>query len=179
MTKWSTPSLQRIAAENKMSMQQFAAALRNDGVTIEKFRDELKNEIIINRVRDREIESRVVVTTAKSTTIWRWRRRRVPIRPEYQLAHITVLVPEQATPDQVETRRKRAEEALRQLQDRHAVRQIAAVFSGIGMTPRRAVPLGWRQADRLPALYSIPPANCSPARSVTSCAAPMSFTLSV
>ena len=54
-------SLQRIAAENKMSMQQFAAALRNDGVTIEKFRDELKNEIIINRVRDREIESRVVV----------------------------------------------------------------------------------------------------------------------
>ena len=44
-------SLQRIAAENKMSMQRFAAALRNDGVTIEKFRDELKNEIIINRVR--------------------------------------------------------------------------------------------------------------------------------
>ena len=146
-------SLQRIAAENKMSMQQFAAALRNDGVTIEKFRDELKNEIIINRVRDREIESRVVVTDSEIDNYLALAKAQGANQAEYQLAHILVLVPEQATPDQVETRRKRAEEALRQLKTGTPFGQIAAVFSD-STDAAQGGSLGWRQADRLPALYS-------------------------
>lgn len=146
-------SLQRIAAENKMSMQQFAAALRNDGVTIEKFRDELKNEIIINRVRDREIESRVVVTDSEIDNYLALAKAQGANQAEYQLAHILVLVPEQATPDQVETRRKRAEEALRQLKTGTPFGQIAAVFSDSNDAAQGGS-LGWRQADRLPALYS-------------------------
>ena len=146
-------SLQRIAAENKMSMQQFAAALRNDGVTIEKFRDELKNEIIINRVRDREIESRVVVTDSEIDNYLALAKAQGANQVEYQLAHILVLVPEQATPDQVETRRKRAEEALRQLKTGTPFGQIAAVFSDSNDAAQGGS-LGWRQADRLPALYS-------------------------
>ncbi len=146
-------SLQRIAAENKMSMQQFAAALRKDGVSIEKFREELKNEIIINRVREREVESRVVVTDGEIDGYLALAKAQGANQAEYQLAHILVLVPEQATPDQVETRRKRAEEALRQLKTGTPFGQIAAVFSDANDAAQGGS-LGWRQADRLPALYS-------------------------
>lgn len=146
-------SLQRIAAENKMSMQQFAAALRKDGVTIEKFRDELKNEIVLSRLRDREVESRVNVTDSEIENYLALAKAQGANQAEYQLAHILVLVPEQATPDQIETRKKRAEEASRQLKAGTAFGQVAAVFSDSNDAAQGGA-LGWRQADRLPTIYS-------------------------
>ncbi len=146
-------SLQRIAADNKMSMQQFSAALAKDGVTVSKFRDELKNEILLSRLRDREVESRVVVTDAEIDNYLALAKAQGANQAEYQLAHILVLVPEQATPDQVETRRKRAEEALRQINAGTAFGQVAAVFSDSNDAAQGGA-LGWRQADRLPSLYA-------------------------
>jgi peptidyl-prolyl cis-trans isomerase SurA len=149
-----TATLQNIAAQNKMSMVQFAATLKNDGVTIEQFREELKNEIVINRVRDREVDSRVVVTDNEidgylATT----KAQGNKAQTEYQLAHILVLVPEQATPDQIEARKKRAEEALKQVKAGTAFGQVAAVFSDTNDAAQGGA-LGWRQADRLPAIYA-------------------------
>jgi peptidyl-prolyl cis-trans isomerase SurA len=146
-------SLQRIAADNKMSMQQFSAALAQDGVTVEKFRDELKNEIVLSRLRDREVESRVIVTDVEIDNYLALAKAQGANQAEYQLAHILVLVPEQATPDQVETRKKRAEEALRQLNNGTAFGQVAAVFSDSNDAVQGGA-LGWRQADRLPTLYT-------------------------
>ena len=146
-------SMQRIAADNKMSMQQFVVALRTDGVTIEKFRDELKNEIVLNRLRDREVESRVVVTDSEIDTYMALAKLQGENQTEYQLAHILILVPEQATPDQIEARKKRAEEAARQLASGTPFGQVAAVFSDSNEAVQGGA-LGWRQADRLPALYS-------------------------
>ena len=146
-------SVQRIASDNKMSMQQFAAALRKDGVTIEKFRDELKNEIVLNRLREREVESRVVVTDSEIDTYMALAKTQGANQAEYQLAHILILVPEQATPDQIDGRKKRAEEAARQLKAGTPFAQVAAVFSDSSEATQGGA-LGWRQADRLPALYS-------------------------
>jgi len=146
-------SVQRIAADNKMSMQQFSAALRTDGVSIEKFRDELKNEIVLNRLREREVESRVVVTDSEIDTYMALAKTQGANQAEYQLAHILILVPEQATPDQIEARKKRAEEAARQLKSGTPFGQVAAVFSDSNEATQGGA-LGWRQADRLPALYS-------------------------
>jgi len=146
-------SLQRIAAENKMSMQQFSTALRNDGTTIDRFREELRNEIVLNRLREREVESRVVVTDSEIDNYLTTAKAQGANQAEYQLAHVLVLVPEQATPDQVEARKKRAEEAERQLKAGTAFGQVAAVFSDANDATQGGA-LGWRQADRLPSLYA-------------------------
>ncbi len=146
-------SLQRIAGDNKMSMIQFTEALKKDGVSLEKFRDELKNEIVLSRLRDREVESRVVVTDSEIEAYLAQAKLTGANRSEYQLAHILVLVPEQATPDQVEARKKRAEEAARQLKAGTAFAQVAAVFSDANDATQGGS-LGWRQGDRLPALYA-------------------------
>jgi peptidyl-prolyl cis-trans isomerase SurA len=146
-------SLQRIAADNKMSMQQFVAALKQDGVTIEKFRDELRNEIVLSRLRDREVESRVTVTDTEIENYLAQAKAQGASQSEYQLAHILVLVPEQATPDQIETRKKRAEEASRQLKAGTPFGQVAAVFSDSNDAAQGGA-LGWRQADRLPSIYA-------------------------
>ncbi len=149
-----TAALQNIAAQNKMSMQQFSARLKEDGVSFEQFREELKNEIIINRVRDREVESRVVVTDNEIDGYLVTNKAQADKAPtEYQLSHILILVPEQATPDQIEARRKRAEEALKQIKSGTPFGQVAAVFSDTNDAAQGGS-LGWRQADRLPAVYS-------------------------
>jgi peptidyl-prolyl cis-trans isomerase SurA len=147
-------AMQNIAAQNKMSMQQFTATLKQDGVSVDQFRDELRNEIILNRVRDREVDSRVVVTDSEidgylATAKAQGNKTQV----EYQLAHILVLVPEQATPEQIETRKKRAEEASRQLKSGTSFAQVAAVFSDTNDAAQGGA-LGWRPADRLPAIYA-------------------------
>ena len=146
-------SVQRIITDNKMSMPQFISALKVDGVTLEKFRDELKNEIVLSRLRDREVESRVVVTDSEIDTYMAQVLAQGANQAEYSLAHILILVPEQATPDQIETRKKRAEEAEKQLKAGTAFGQVAAVFSDSNDAVQGGA-LGWRQADRLPALYA-------------------------
>ena len=146
-------SVQRIITDNKMSMPQFVNALKVDGVTLEKFRDELKNEIVLSRLRDREVESRVVVTDSEIDTYMALVKVQGANQAEYSLAHILILVPEQATPDQIETRKKRAEEAEKQLKAGTAFGQVAAVFSDSNDAVQGGA-LGWRQADRLPALYA-------------------------
>ena len=146
-------SVQRIITDNKMSMLQFVNALKVDGVTLDKFRDELKNEIVLSRLRDREVESRVVVTDSEIDTYMALAKVQGANQAEYSLAHILILVPEQATPDQIETRKKRAEEAEKQLKAGTAFGQVAAVFSDSNDAVQGGA-LGWRQADRLPALYA-------------------------
>lgn len=146
-------SVQRIISDNKMSMPQFVTALKADGVTLDKFRDELKNEIVLSRLRDREVESRVVVTDSEIDTYMTQAVAQGANQAEYSLAHILILVPEQATPDQIETRKKRAEEAEKQLKAGTAFGQVAAVFSDSNDAVQGGA-LGWRQADRLPALYA-------------------------
>ncbi|MCS6995593.1 MAG: peptidylprolyl isomerase [Casimicrobiaceae bacterium] len=145
-------ALQRIAADNGMSMQQFIQALRNDGLTLERFRSELANEIVLTRLREREIESRVTVSEAEIEAELA-RLRAAGRGVEYQLAHVLILVPEQASPEQIALRRQRAEEALRQLNAGTPFGQVAAVFSDAADAVQGGN-LGWREADRLPALYA-------------------------
>jgi peptidyl-prolyl cis-trans isomerase SurA len=147
-------ALQNIAKQNKMSMQQFSDALKADGVSVEQFREELKNEIIINRIREREVESRIVVTDSEiDGYLTNAKLQGAQSQAEYQLAHILVLVPEQATPEQIDAKKKRAEEAAKQLKAGTAFAQVAAVFSDTNDAAQGGA-LGWRQADRLPAFYA-------------------------
>ena len=141
----------RIAEDNKLSMSDFRKALEKDGVPFAKFREEIRNEIILTRLREREVENRVVVTdgeidnflaTAKSGR-----------EDEYQLAHILVLVPEQASPEQIQLRRARAEEALRNLRSGADFAQTAATFSDANDALQGGA-LGWRAASRLPSLFA-------------------------
>jgi peptidyl-prolyl cis-trans isomerase SurA len=146
-------ALQNIAQQNKMSMQQFQTTLKSDGLSLEQFREELRNDIILNRVRDREVDSRVIVTDSEIEGYIANSKLQGQLDAEYQLAHILVLVPEQATPEQVEARRKRAEEALKQVKSGTPFSQVAAVFSDTNDAAQGGA-LGWRKADRLPTIYA-------------------------
>ena len=142
----------RIAQENKLTLPALRAALEKDGVSYDRFRDELRKEITIARLREREVDSKIVVTDAEIDAFLQTREDVLGRNDEYNLGHVLVRVPEQANPEQIKSRQARAEEALAQLKQGADFGQVAATYSDAPEGLKGGV-LGWREASRLPGLF--------------------------
>lgn len=144
-------TLQRIAQENNMTLESFRAALEKDGVSFAKFREEIRDEIILGRLREREVDNRVTVSDGEVENFLSSRADQSGKEEEFNLAHILIRVPEQASPEQVQSKRARAEKALAEL-SKSDFAQVAASYSDAPDGLQGGV-LGWRAASRLPALF--------------------------
>ena len=145
-------TIQRIAQENNLSMTAFREAIEKDGVAYPRFREDIRSEIIVTRLREREVENNLVVTDAEVDTEIAREAKEKSGDAEYRLAHILVMVPAQATPDQIEQRRRRAVQALTELRRGVNFQQVAATFSD-APDALQGGNLGWRASGRLPALF--------------------------
>ena len=145
-------TIERIARENNMNTSDFRAALERDGIRYPRFREDIRNEILLARLREREVENAIVVTDAEVETELARAARDKTGDSEYRLAHILVLVPAQAGNEQIEQRRRRALEALAQIRKGADFAQIAATYSD---APDATLggDLVWRPAGRLPTLF--------------------------
>ncbi|HQY48432.1 MAG TPA: SurA N-terminal domain-containing protein, partial [Usitatibacteraceae bacterium] len=122
-------TIQRIADDNNLSMTAFRQALERDGIRYARFREDMRNELILARLREREIENAVVVTDAEVETELARAAKERGGDAEFNLQHILVLVPQQATPEQIDTRRRRALQALSELRKGTAFAEVSATFS--------------------------------------------------
>jgi peptidyl-prolyl cis-trans isomerase SurA len=126
--------------------------LEQDGITWAKFREDIRNQVVMSRLREREIEGSISVTEAEVDTQLALEAREATTNQEFRLAHILVLVPEQATSQQVETRRRRAMQALSELRKGAEFAQVSAQFSD-APDALQGGSLGWREANRLPSIF--------------------------
>lgn len=145
-------TIQRIADDNNLSMTAFRQALERDGIRYARFREDMRNELILARLREREIENAVVVTDAEVETELARAAKERGGDADFNLQHILVLVPQQATPEQIDTRRRRALQALSELRKGTAFAEVSATFSE-APDALQGGNLGWRAAGRLPALF--------------------------
>lgn len=145
-------AISRIAAENKLSLQQLRATLERDGVAFTRFREDIRGEITIARLRERAVESRITVTEGEIDNFIRTQQSSAARGDEFNLSHILVRVPEKASPERIQARRERAEQALGQIKRGTDFRQVAATFSDAPDALKGGT-LGWRDASRLPALF--------------------------
>jgi peptidyl-prolyl cis-trans isomerase SurA len=146
-------TIQRIAASNNMGIEQFRQAIEKDGVSFPKFREEIRNEIILARLREREADNRVTVSDAEVEHFFASPQGQEKGETEYNLSHILIQVPEQASPEQIQPRKARAEQALAELKKGASFAQIAASYSD-APDALQGGEVGWRQASRLPELFA-------------------------
>jgi peptidyl-prolyl cis-trans isomerase SurA len=146
-------TIQRIAEDNKMTVDDVRKTLARDNVSYSRYREDIRNEITIQRVREREVDSRITVSDAEVDIYLATLKAQSGGEAEYRLAHILVIVPEQATPDQIEARRRRAEEALRNVKTGGDFSQVAATFSDAS-DALQGGNLGWRSGARLPTIFA-------------------------
>ncbi|PWB50624.1 MAG: molecular chaperone SurA [Nitrosomonadales bacterium] len=145
-------TLQRIAQENKLSPEQFRAALEKDGVDFSKFREDIRKEIIMARLREREVDNRISVSDGEVENYLSSRSEALGGGNEFNLAHILIRVPEQASPEQLQKYKARAQQALDEVRAGKDFRQVAAGYSDAADALQGGV-LGWRPAGQLPALF--------------------------
>ena len=142
----------RIAQDNKLSQDEFRVALRKEGIEYEKYREDIRREMVIQRLRDREVDSRVTVSDSEVEAYLASQNAQAGGDAEYRLSHILVIVPEKASAEQIDAKRRRAEEALKQVRDGTDFAQVAAGFSDAPDALQGGA-LGWRTAARLPNVF--------------------------
>ena len=141
----------KVAEQNKMTVAELRTVLAKDNVPYDKFREDIRSEITLSRLREREVAQKIVVTESEIDNFIQTQLTQ-PGRDEFNVSHILIAVPEKASPEQLQARRERAEQALAQIKGGTDFRQVAAAFSD-GPEALQGGLIGWRETSRLPALF--------------------------
>ena len=145
-------TLARIAESNGLSVQALRQRLETDGVSFAQFRDDIRQDIILNRLREREVDSRIQISDSELENFIAAQAGVAADSEEINLAQILLRVPENSPADRIDTTRKRADELIAQLKSGTDFARVAASFSN-APEALQGGELGWRNADRLPTLF--------------------------
>ncbi|WP_374339225.1 peptidylprolyl isomerase [Methyloversatilis sp.] len=146
-------ALGRIAESNNMNVTQLRSAVERDGTPWPRFREDVRKEIILSRLRDREVDSRVVVTEGEIDNYIANPERKEDQQEEYSVSHILLRVPEGASPETLLRLKARADAAMEQLKKGEDFARVAASYSD-AQDALNGGSLGWRPLDRLPQLFA-------------------------
>ena len=147
-------ALERMAADSKMTVDQFRAAMKAEGIDYESFREKIRGEIQIARLKEREVDNKVTVSESEIDGYLRDEKNKPAASKdtEYLVSHILVLVPEGASPDEIAEKRKVAEDVVKKLKTGADFAQMAAAVSD-GANALEGGSLGWRDPAKLPELF--------------------------
>ncbi len=145
--------IENIAKDNKLNMEQFRQVLARDGMAFADFRENIKNEMIINELRKRQVNNKVSVSEQEVDNYLANQANIKNQQEEYRLSHILVATPEAATPAQIQKARSRAE-ALRERILKGEDFASIAIGDSDGPQALKGGDLGWRKADQMPTFFS-------------------------
>jgi peptidyl-prolyl cis-trans isomerase SurA len=146
-------ALEQIARSNQISIDQLRRRLESEGVGWTRFRADIRDELTLTRVREREVENRIRLTDQEVDQFIR-EQQQAPEAAEVELnlAQILVAVPERATPVQVQALQARAERALARVRAGEDFAAIVREYSDGGQAESGGQ-MGMRPADRYPQLF--------------------------
>ena len=146
-------AVSRIAEQNQLSLQTFRDQLERDGLSFARFREEIREEITLQRLREREVDNKLQISKSEVDNFLAASAGKSDAgQQELSIAQILVRVPENASPQQIADRRKRAESAVAQLKSGADFAKTAASFSDAA-DALSGGDLGWRSTSRLPQLF--------------------------
>jgi peptidyl-prolyl cis-trans isomerase SurA len=145
-------TIARIAEQNGLTLPAFRERLERDGVGFARFREDVRDDITLARLRDREVDSRIQVAEGEIDNFLAAQAGVAAGATEYNIAQILLRVPEAVSAQRIEEIRSRAEDLLAQLKAGADFGRLAASFSA-APEALSGGELGWRTAERLPTLF--------------------------
>ena len=141
-----------MAAQNQMTMAQLRAQLAREGLDLARFRANIRDQMLIERVREREVAQRIRITDSDIDEFIEKQRGAAAGEVQYNVAQVLVTVPEGASEAVVAERRARAEAALLRVRGGEAFASVAKAVSE-DANKDNGGEIGLKPADRLPDVF--------------------------
>lgn len=148
-----------VAKQNNMNLAQFAEAVRKDGLDFLAVREQVREEVVIQRLRAKEVESRVTVTEQDVDLLLS--SAGADENVEYRLSHILVALPEGASAAVRDQARAKADDLLKRIQAGEDFAQLA-IANSEGQQALQGGDLDWRKGGDLPSLFATAAAKLAP-----------------
>jgi len=152
-------TIANIAQQNRLTMDQLRQQAVADGGTFEDFRNSIRDELIVQRLRQRFAQSRISVSEAEIEAALAAQKN---AGAQYHLAHILVALPEGATPEQINTARSKIEGVQGLINRGEMDFSAAAVRYSDSPNALEGGDLGWRSLDEIPAAFASLVRNMKP-----------------
>jgi peptidyl-prolyl cis-trans isomerase SurA len=145
-------TIERIAEQNQMSLTEFGEALAKDGISMRKFRADIRSEITIARLREREVDSRVTVSESEIDNFLTTQSANNESQDEFEISHILIRTPEEGATEDIQKARSKVDEAIKALQTGTSFAKVSASFSD-APNALEGGSLGWKNGSQMPALF--------------------------
>ena len=142
-------SLATIAERNGLTQKEFEQALAADGLSLEDAREQIRNEMIISRVRQYRVTERIQVTDQEVQNFLASDLGKMQLAEEYELANILVPVPDGATSAELDQAQKTVATIVQKLKNGGDFSQLAISYSA-SENALEGGDMGWRRAAQLP-----------------------------
>ena len=142
----------RIAEQNQLSLAEFTEALAKDGVSMTKFRADIRNEITLARLREREVDGRVNVSESEIDNFLTSQAANNENQDEYEIAHLLIRTPEEGATEEIQKAKSKVDTALTELKAGVSFAKVSASFSD-APNALEGGSLGWKKASQMPALF--------------------------
>lgn len=146
-------AISRIAEQQKMTVQELRNTMEKEGTTFASFREEIRNEIIMQRLREVEVDNKIQISEAEIDTYLVAEKAANKDKVEVNIAQILIRIPENSSPEQIAARQARAEEVARQLRTGGDFAKLAGTFSEASDALSGGA-VGWRDPNRLPPVFA-------------------------
>ncbi|MDC8759486.1 peptidylprolyl isomerase [Janthinobacterium fluminis] len=143
----------RIAEQQKLTVQDLRNQMEKEGTTFAAFREDIRDEIIMQRLREHEVDAKLQISEAEVDSFMAAEQAAAREQVELNLAQIMVRIPDNATPEQIGARKARAEEVMRQLRTGADFAKMAGTYSDAA-DALKGGEIGWRSPERLPPLFA-------------------------
>ncbi|WP_374362079.1 peptidylprolyl isomerase [Pseudoduganella danionis] len=146
-------AIARIAEAQKLSVQDLRNQMEKDGMPYAAFREEIREEIIMQRLREHEVDAKIQISDAEVDSFLAAEKAAAAEQFELNISQIMIRIPDNATAEVIAQRRARAEEVMRQLRTGADFAKMAGTYSDSSDALQGGV-VGWRQPERLPPVFA-------------------------
>lgn len=145
-------TIENIAKDNGMTVTQLREALARDGINFSRYRNNVRQQMIISQLQQRDLYSELQVSEQEVEQFLQSPSGLGGLTLEYRLSHILIPLPESPTPNQIEQAQQKVKEIIAQLRSGKDFAQVALVEAK-GEQALNGGDLGWRKIPELPTIF--------------------------
>ena len=142
-----------VAQRNGISLSELPQALAREGVDYVAYREEIRKQLTLDSLRQRDVAARIVVTPRELEEFMAREKEQSWTRKDFRLSHILIAVSSSASADQIQAAQNRADDIYRRAAGGEEFGRLAAAFSD-GQQALEGGDLGWRKGDELPSIFA-------------------------